>query len=141
MCRSFSRLRQYAFAATTLAVLALAAHVATASEPAKGAIRVVAGKTKLVFVIAGFDAACRSTTYPTVTIDAGAAKGRVILRPGESTTVQYSVSGRCIGAKVEGVGIYYVAADDAEGADAFSITARMPGGEIATRMFNIHITD
>jgi hypothetical protein len=141
MPRSILGLPRWAFVAAILGLLLPGAPMVAASEPVKGAVRVGAGKSKLVFVIAGFDAACRSTTYPTVTIDAPAAKGRIILRPGETTTVQYSVSGRCIGAKVEGVAIYYVAADDADGADVFSISARMPSGEVATRMFHIHITD
>ncbi|HRD77510.1 MAG TPA: hypothetical protein PK264_16510 [Hyphomicrobiaceae bacterium] len=129
-----------------LAVLCLAAGTVVLTsdihaEPVKGAMRVAAGKTKLVFVVAGFDTECRSTTLPVVSVDAPAAKGKVVLKAGETTTVQYSLSGRCIGAKVQGVAIYYVAADDAVGADAFSISARMPTGEIATRMFNLHIVD
>ncbi len=112
-----------------------------AQDPPRSATRVSPGGTTRVFVMAGFDGQCRSTPSAQITIDVPPAKGSVALREGQGTTVQYSLSGSCIGAKVQGVGIYYSARPNTEGADTFSITARLASGETASRTFHLNIAD
>lgn len=103
--------------------------------------RIAPGGTTRVFVMAGFDRECRPVGLPTVTIDNQPAKGSVTLKQGEQTLVQYSLSGRCVGTPVTGVGIYYTAKSDGDGVDAFSVTARLPGGETASRQFRMRIAE
>ncbi len=101
--------------------------------------KVVPERPARVFVMAGFDTACKSIDPVTITITAQPSQGQVSLRPGQETTVQYSVSGKCIGARVVGTGIYYTARGDAAGGDTFSVSARLGSGEPVTRTFDVRI--
>lgn len=120
--------------------LALAGTSSTLAQDKPGT-RVSPGASTRVFVMAGFDVNCQSLPKPQITITAPPAKGTVSFREGQTTTVQYSLSGKCIGAKVQGTGIYYTANADASGPDQFSIEARAPSGEVASRSFKLNISD
>jgi hypothetical protein len=93
-----------------------------------------------VFVMAGFDEACKALTPIQITIDQLPAKGSVSFRENQETTIQYSVSGRCIGNRIRGTGIYYTARAGTSGVDTFAVTARI-GGDTASRTFNVNISD
>ena len=56
-------------------------------------------------------------------------------------SVQFSVTGKCKGARVIGTGIYYAARSDAVGEDTFTISARLATGEVSTRSFAMFISD
>jgi hypothetical protein len=101
--------------------------------------KVIPERPARVFVMAGFDTACKSISPVRITITAAPSQGLVTLHDGQQTTVQYSVSGACIGAKVVGTGIYYTARPGADGTDTFAIAAQIGGGEPVTRTFNVRI--
>jgi hypothetical protein len=117
---------------------ALAISAATAWAQERGTT-VVPERPARVFVMAAFDDACKSIAPVTITITAQPNQGLVTLRPGQETTVQYSVSGKCVGARVVGTGIYYTARADASGGDTFAIAAQIGGGEPVTRNFELRI--
>lgn len=119
----------------------LSACTATVSAQEKSGTRVSPGASTRVFVMAGFDANCQSLAKPQITVTVPPAKGTVTFREGQTTTVQYSLSGKCIGSKVQGTGIYYTANANAAGADQFSIEARTPSGEVASRTFKLNVSD
>ena len=104
-------------------------------------IRAVPDRPTRVFIMASFDDNCRSLPAPTIDITIAPKKGAVQFRDGQSTTVQYSLSGKCAGAKVTGTGIYYAARTDAAGEDTFTISARSTKGEVASRTFKIFVTE
>lgn len=108
-----------------------------ATEPT----RVSPGASTRVWIMAAFDETCRAIAAPRIDITVRPAKGTVTFREGQSTTVKSSRSGTCLGARVTGTGVYYTAGATAEGADTFSIEARLPTGEIAARTFHLTISD
>lgn len=91
-----------------------------------------------VFVMAGFDDVCKSLSPVTITVDKAPEKGSVSFRDNQETTIQYSVSGRCVGSRIRGTGIYYTARAGTSGTDTFSVTARL-GSETASRTFTVNI--
>lgn len=128
--------------ACAIAVLAI---VSTALWPqasdARGT-RVKPGVANRVFVMAGFKQdACTFMGFPEMQLDTQPAKGQVSFKPGEPTTVQYSLSGNCIGTQVEGTGIYYTPAPGQSGPDTFTVTGRLGTGEPATRTFSVIIDE
>jgi hypothetical protein len=123
-----------------LAVAAMASSLASATVAQERGTRVVPERPGRVFVMAGFDLDCRSLKPVTISIDRPPEKGSVSLRENQETTIQYSASGKCIGARVSGTGIYYTARAGATGSDTFAVTARL-GGETATRTFNVQIAE
>jgi hypothetical protein len=114
---------------------------AAAQDPAATSTRVSPGASTRVFIMAAFGDICQSTGEPIIEVTQPPAQGSVSLRPGQSTTVASSLSGKCIGAKVQGTGIYYVAAPTAGGRDAFSIRARLATGEMIDKTFQLRIED
>jgi hypothetical protein len=126
-------------AAYALAITALAPDIAAQDAAVRGT-RVVPDRPARVFVMAGFDTACKALRPVTITIDKAPTQGSVSLREGQQTTIQYSVSGRCIGSRITGTGIYYTAQKSATGTDTFSVTARL-GTETASRTFTVKIAD
>jgi hypothetical protein len=121
-------------------VLALSGTVSLA-EVAERGTRAVPERPARVFVMASFASDCAPAAAPQITIDRPPAKGTVSFRAGQMTTVQYSLTGKCVGARVPGTGIYYTARVGESGRDTFSITARLPTGETASRTFTIEIED
>lgn len=122
--------------ATCLATLAAVSPVS--GEKFLGT-RIAPGAETRVFVFAAFDANCQPLAAPRLVVEAAPGKGTVEFRDGLETTVQYSLSGRCVGKRVNGTGVFYKANKDGEGADAFTVSARMSGGEVATRSFHLRI--
>lgn len=122
-----------------LLLLAMAGPLQAQDKIERGT-RVVVERPARVFVMAGFDEACQSKAPVTITIDKAPEKGDVSFREGQTTTIQYSLSGRCIGTRLTGTGIYYTARKGATGTDTFSITARV-GNDTASRTFTVRIAD
>lgn len=112
-----------------------------AQETPKGMIRAVPERPTRVFIMAAFDDDCRPLAAPRIEVTKAPAKGEVQFREGQGTTVQFSASGKCIGAKVTGTGIYYAARAGADGEDTFTITARLASGEVSERTFNMFVTE
>lgn len=103
--------------------------------------RVKPGTQTRVFVMAGFTPDCGFVGYPQISVDTPPAKGSVETAEGADTTIQYSLSGNCVGAKVKGTAIYYTPAPGQSGEDRFSISGRLGTGEPATRTFSVIIDE
>ena len=114
---------------------------APTSDPAVRSTPVVPGRPARVFIFAGFGNHCEPVAAPQITITAPPAKGDVSFVPGQETTIQYSAQGTCIGQKTQGTGIYYKARAGQQGTDRFSIAAKLAGGEMASRTFEVRIAE
>ena len=125
--------------ALTLIVVALMTLWSHPSYAAGKATRVKPGQANRVFVMAGFTPECAFKGYPDIQIDRAPAKGKVELTPGADTTIQYSLSGKCIGTPIKGTGINYTPAPGQVGEDTFTVTGRLGTGEPATRTFSVII--
>jgi hypothetical protein len=112
-----------------------------AQEPSTEPTRVSPGASTRVWIMAAFDDKCQPMAAPKIDITVKPIKGSITFKEGQSTTVKSSSSGTCIGARVTGTGVYYTAPANGEGPDTFSIEARLPTGEIATRRFRMNIAD
>lgn len=102
---------------------------------------VVTGRPARVFVFAGVGKNCEPVAEPEIAIDAPPAKGDISLQKGQETTIMSSAKGTCIGARARGTGVYYTARAGSAGADRFSVTARLAGGETSTRNFEVTIAE
>jgi hypothetical protein len=102
---------------------------------------VVPGRRARVFIFAGFGDKCEPVAAPEITITAPPTKGDVAFVPGQETTIQTSAQGTCLGQKTTGTGIYYTARAGQQGTDRFSIVAKLPSGETATRTFEVRIAE
>lgn len=129
--------------AATMLGLAVAGGVSqsSAQETPPGMTRVSPGKSTRVFVMAAFDDACKPIAAPSIQVTAPPRKGSVSFREGQTTMIMSSLSGKCIGERVQGTGIYYTASPDGAGEDAFEITARLATGAVTTRGFKMFISD
>jgi hypothetical protein len=115
---------------------------AIAQDNVERGTKVVPERPARVFVMAGFDATCKAVTPIGIVVTKPPTKGQVTLREGQETTIQYSLSGNCRGARVAGTGIYYTAAKGSIGQDTFTVQARVGrGSEPATRTFTVRIAD
>ncbi|MCK5088395.1 MAG: hypothetical protein KAQ88_00310 [Hyphomicrobiaceae bacterium] len=112
---------------------------APAAAAAVRSAPVVPGRPARVFIFAGFGDHCEPVAAPQITITEPPAKGDVSFVPGQETTIQSSAQGTCIGEKAQGTGIYYTARAGQDGTDRFSISAKLAGGETATRTFEVRI--
>lgn len=124
--------------------ICLAVPMATSAqspETPPGMSRVSPGKSTRVYVMAAFDDQCKSVAAPQIAVTAAPVKGSVSFREGQTTTVQSSLTGKCIGQRVTGTGVYYTAKETASGEDGFSIEARLTTGEVASRSFKMFISD
>ena len=130
--------RPIAFAATAAV---WAGYAALAQDVPAGMTRVSPGASTRVFVMAGFDDQCQPVAKPAIEVVKAPRKGSVSFREGQSTTIMSSLSGKCIGQRILGTGIYYTASGNVAGEDAFTIEARLATGEIATRSFQMFIAD
>jgi hypothetical protein len=108
---------------------------ATRSSP------VIVGRPARVFIMAGFGKGCEPVAAPEITITAPPEKGDVSFIPGQETTIQYSAAGTCVGQKTTGTGIYYTARAGTSGTDKFAVSAKLASGEVATRAFEVRITE
>ena len=126
------------FSAIVIALLALWPHPSAA---AGRGTRVKPGEPTRIFVMAGFTPECAFKGFPEMQLDAQPAKGQVGFKTGEATTIQYSLSGKCIGTQVQGTGIYYTPVAGQTGEDTFTVTGRLGNGEPATRTFSVIIDE
>ena len=123
------------------AIAAAPLALAFAQETPAGMTRAVPERPTRVFIMAAFDDACHSLPAPPIEITEPPKKGTVQFRPGQSTTVAITATGKCKGATVTGTGIYYAARAEASGEDRFTISARSSTGAIATRTFQMFISE
>lgn len=103
--------------------------------------RVKPGEPTRVFVMAGFTPECAFKGYPSIQIEKPPAKGTVETTDGADTTIQYSLSGNCIGTPIKGTAITYKPAPGQTGADSFTVSGRLGNGEPATRTFSVIIDE
>jgi hypothetical protein len=101
---------------------------------------VVAGRPSRVFILAAVGDACEPLAVTGLAVDQPPTKGDVSFTPGQATKIATSSSGECLGTRATGTGIYYTARPGEQGGDAFSITATLPNGEVASRTFSVVIT-
>ncbi len=94
-----------------------------------------------MFIWAGFDENTCKPIPAKVTLANAPAKGSVKFKPNQSTMIKQSDSGKCIGKRMRGTGIYYTARFGQTGDDQFSVTATTPSGDITTRSFNVKISE
>ena len=102
---------------------------------------VVAGRPARLYIFAGFDEGTCKPVEPKLSVSSPPLKGTIEFRPGQTTTVMQSQSGKCIGQRMTGTGVYYTATKGQNGPDQFSVTARTPSGKATTKTFNFEITD
>ena len=133
-------MRQTIVAAVVL-IAGLVPGIAAAQDTPAGMIRAVPGQPTRVFIMAAFGDDCITLPSPLIEITAAPKKGELQFRPGQSTVVQVSNSGKCTGARVTGTGIYYAARPDAAGEDSFTVTARSAAGQVSTRTFKMFVTE
>ena len=91
--------------------------------------------------MAGFTPECAFIGYPAIAVDKAPAKGSVETTDGADTTIQYSLSGKCIGTPIKGTAITYKPAPGQTGEDTFTISGRLGTGEPATRTFSVIIDE
>ncbi len=103
--------------------------------------RVKPGEATRVFVMAGFTPECAFKGFPAVQLDKPPVKGTVETAEGADTTIQYSLSGKCIGTPIKGTAIMYKPAPGQTGDDTFTISGRLGTGEPATRTFSVIIDE
>lgn len=115
--------------------------VAIAGRAHAGGTHVKPGEKTRVFVMAGFTPECAFKGYPAIQVDKAPMKGAVETADGADTTIQYSLSGKCIGTPVKGTAIYYVPAAGQSGEDTFTVSGRLGHGEPATRTFSVIIDE
>ncbi len=87
-----------------LIALSLLSPASSASYAGRGT-RVKVDTPTRVFVMAGFAPDCTFKGFPDMQLTAAPQKGQVSFKPGEATTIQYSLSGNCVGKEVKGTGI------------------------------------
>lgn len=128
-------------AAITAAALALVVLWTNPVRAEGRGTRVKQGEPTRVFVMAGFTPECAFKGYPAIALDTPPAKGTVETAEGADTTIQYSLSGKCIGTPIKGTAIIYKPAPGQSGADTFTISGRLGSGEPATRTFSVIIDE
>lgn len=122
-----------------LVPLVLGPATAAAQDPTQRTAKVVPERPARVFIMAAYNADCRSLPAPGLTVEKQPGKGTVSFRERQTATIQSSAGGTCSGAKVEGIGIYYTAAQGANGSDTFTIRAETPGGPVQSKTFVVEI--
>lgn len=138
MGRSFNL--QLAVAKIAIAAGLLALWMNPAHAEGKGT-RVKPGEPTRVFVMAGFTPECAFKGYPAIQLDKPPTKGTIETAEGADTTIQYSLSGKCIGTPIKGTAITYKPAPGQAGEDTFTISGRLGTGEPATRTFSVIIDE
>lgn len=113
---------------------------APASEQVRGT-PVVAGRAARMYIWAGFREKDCAALTPTFAVGRAPAKGEVTFQPNQSTMIRHSSSGKCIGASLQGTGIYYTARAGQTGEDTFSVIATTPDGGTATKTFNVRVIE
>ncbi len=112
-----------------------------ATVGAKRSRPVVAERPARMYIWAGFsEKDCRAVTSKFAVTQAP-TKGTVSFRPNQPTKIQHSGSGKCIGTRLAGTGIYYTAHKGQSGSDQFSVTATPPSGQTVTKSFQVEIVE
>ena len=93
---------------------------------------VVAERPARMYVWAGFNEKDCTPITPTLAVAQAPTKGEVSFRPNQMTTIQHSSSGKCLGHRLPGTGIYYTARKGQTGLDQFSVTATTKSGQAVT---------
>jgi hypothetical protein len=109
-----------------------------AAGPTRGR-PVVAGRPARMYIFAGFKEKDCSPVQANLSLAQQPAKGTVEFRPGQTTTIMQSGSGKCIGTKLPGIGVYYTAAEGQTGTDRFVVSATTPTGEVSSKTFDLKI--
>ena len=128
-------------ARSVAAAALISASPLSAQDTRPSSTRVSPGGTTRVYIMAVFNDRCETSGTAEIELTVAPVKGSMALRPGQATTVASSGTGKCLGARVQGTGIYYTARADASGADTFTIRAKLPTGETAERTFSLRIED
>ncbi|MCH9807725.1 MAG: hypothetical protein K0U74_08345 [Alphaproteobacteria bacterium] len=102
---------------------------------------VIGGRPARMFIWAGFDEKNCQPTSAKVVLTEAPAKGSVSFKPNQSTLIKQSSSGKCIGKRMPGTGIYYTARFGEVGHDKFSVTATTPSGQTSTRVFDVMVSE
>lgn len=110
-------------------------------DAATRASPVVVARPARVFVMTSFDKNCRSLPDPDIKITQPPAKGDITFKPGQQTVLAATSQGTCIGKTATGTGIYYTARAGTRGTDRFAIEARTQTGDVATRTFEVNISE
>ena len=131
---------QLAFAVAAIVTGLLSLWINPVRAEGKGT-RVKPGAATRVFIMAGFTPECAFKGYPAIALDKPPAKGTVETAEGADTTIQYSLSGKCIGTPIKGTAIMYKPAAGQVGEDTFTISGRLGTGEPATRTFSVIIDE
>ena len=126
-------------AVVTAAIIALLAPWSDPSRADTRGTRVKQGEPTRVFVMAGFTPDCAFKAYPQIVVETPPAKGMVETVDGADTTIQYSLSGKCVGTPIKGTAIIYKPAPGQTGEDSFTVSGRLGNGEPATRTFSVII--
>lgn len=114
---------------------------AAAEGKAVRATPVVPGRPARMYVATAFDAKCAPVALKSVTVRTPPLTGEVSFRPGQTTVVNESATGKCLGTSLAGTGVYYTAKAGASGRDRFAIDIVMADGATATRTFDVTITE
>jgi hypothetical protein len=101
--------------------------------------RVTSDAAARVFVLAGLAADCSPISIPMITVSQAPTKGTITFVPVGETTVQFSLSGKCVGRRVPGVGVFYKATPGQTGPDVFTVAAHSGKRELATRTIPVEI--
>ena len=99
----------------------------------------VVGRPARVFVYAALGDDCAPLAPPELRIVTPPAKGELSFRSGQSTSIATATNPKCVGSSVSGTGLYYTAAANAEGSDRFTVEARLQGGAVSSRVFEVRI--
>jgi len=126
-------------AAVTAVLIALFALWSDPSRAGPRGTRVKQGEPTRVFVMTGFTPDCAFKAYPQIVVETPPAKGTVETVDGADTTIQYSLSGKCVGTPIKGTAIIYKPAPGQTGEDSFTVSGRLGNGEPATRTFSVII--
>jgi hypothetical protein len=121
-------------------VLIVSAMLSYAARAQVRTEKVVPERPARVFVMAGMDSDCRSLSPVVITVTQEPKQGRVSLRENQQSQIQYSVTGKCAGARAIGTGIYYTALAGAKGGDSFTVDVRL-GSLSTTRTFEVQVAD
>jgi len=114
---------------------------APAADAAVRSTPVVPGRPARVFIFAGFGKNCEPVAAPQITVTAPPLKGDVSFVPGQETTIQYSAQGTCIGRGRKAPASTTRRGPGLEGADRFTVSAKLASGETATRTFEVRIAE
>jgi hypothetical protein len=102
---------------------------------------VVAGRPARLHIAVAFDGACKPLALKSIAVRTPASKGDVTFQEGQTTVINQSASGRCIGTALPGTGVYYTAKAGAAGRDQFAVDIVLSNGQTTTKTFDVMIAE